>query len=161
MKADLKHPANRNPPVGCHSAAGKHLKEVVIYENSQAYPLARVKFRLKLGTLIPDPYAKDSEAHRYLKSLHQVPTGMGRFSDIHGPSRLLDDTEVIVNTNARLIMGWSSSNSATTSEMSNDGFLDRIGELEMRVAELERENAALRELVEVAGNKTCSSYSCH
>lgn len=147
MKSDLKHPANRNPPVGCHSAAGKHLKEVVIYENSQAYPLARVKFRLKLGTFIPDPYTKDSETHKYLKSLYEVPIGMGRFSDILGTARLLDDTEIIVNTTAKLIMGWSSSDCATTSEMSNDGLLQRIGELEMRVAELERENATLRALV--------------
>jgi len=144
MKSDLKHPANRNPPVGCNSAAGKYLKEVVIYENSQAFPLAQVKFRLKEGIKIPDPYAKDTETSReYLKSLHDVPTGLGRFCDTKGDHIFLDTSEIIIDDNPRLIMGWSAGNESS-SEITRDDLVERIGELEMRVADLERENQALR-----------------
>lgn len=38
MERALRHPANRNPPLGCVSATGPNMKEVVVYDNALAYP---------------------------------------------------------------------------------------------------------------------------
>ena len=80
MGGALKHPANRNPPVGCHSATGRKRKEVVIYENASAYPAFTVRFRLKPDApSLPNPYDKDEATdHHYLRALADAPHGIVR-----------------------------------------------------------------------------------
>ena len=117
------------------------MKEVIVYENALAYPLARVKFRLQSGKLIPDPYEQDALDRSYLRTLLQVPTGLGRYSTLSGAFAHLDSSPLAVDTEARLIMGWSADN---RNEVSTDELLAKIAELENKVTQLERENAVLR-----------------
>lgn len=142
MKADLKHPANRNPPLGCDSATGVHRKEVVVYENALALPVARVSFRLR--TPLPDPYSTDAAAtgRTYLRALGAVPRGLGCFFDATGAPRALDGLPPDVDPDARLIMGWSAA--ARGAEPTVEELLERCAALELRVAALEGDNAALR-----------------
>lgn len=143
MKADLKHPANRNPPLGCDSATGTHLKEVIVYENALAFPMARVSFRLVGGTLIPDPYDADLSSGRlYLRPLTAVPRGLGNICTLSGRAVALDGAEPSIDRNASLVMNWSSSGSEDP--LSNEELLERAANLESRISVLERENAALR-----------------
>lgn len=74
---DLKHPANRNPPVGCDSATGSFLKELVVYEDTLSFPIAQVRFKLLPGADIPDPYKCDAINRGYLRDLRQVSMGQG------------------------------------------------------------------------------------
>ena len=153
MAADLKHPANRNPPIGCDSAAGSHLKEVVVYENALAHPLARVSFRLAAAEPLPDPYAQDLALGRhFLRSLCEVPRGgLGRIFAANGCATSLDAAEPEVEAGARLVMGWSAA--ARPPELSGAEMLERIAALEGRVAHLEDENARLRLRLRAAGGR--------
>lgn len=141
MRADLKHPANRNAPLGCASATGTHLKEVIVYENSLAYPLALVSFRLK--ACLPDPYAADAASRAFLRPLDALPVGLGRvyLGDERG-AVAFDGAPWDIDRSARLIMGWRAD--ARPAEQSQEELLERVAELEAQVALLQRENAALR-----------------
>jgi len=150
MKGDLKHPANRNPPVGCDSATGTNLKELVVYENTQAFPLARVKFRLRCDATIPDPYSQDAVNRNYLRSLLQLPTGLGEF--MHKKEKctrgaevssrvFLDMAPVSIRYKPKLIMNWTPGDGQGPA---TDELLDKIAELENKVHILEQENLNLR-----------------
>jgi hypothetical protein len=150
MRADLKHPANRNAPLGCASATGTHLKEVIVYENSLAYPLALVSFRLKAprgaapaAACLPDPYAADAASRAFLRPLDALPVGLGRvfLGDERG-AVAFDGAPWDIDRSARLIMGWRAD--ARPAEQSQEELLERVAELEAQVALLQRENAALR-----------------
>ena len=142
MRADLKHPANRNAPLGCDSATGPHLKEVVVYENALAYPLARVSFRLRAGRQLPDPYAADLAQRAYLRPLTALPVGLGRVLTGCGAATPFDGAPWDIDPSARLIMGWRAD--ARPAEQSQEELLERVAELEALVARLRRENATLR-----------------
>ena len=111
MEGALKHPANRNPPVGCHSATGQRLKEAVIYENTNAFPAFTVKFRIKEGVPpYPNPYDEDDTTnHTYLRSLHDAPHGIVMRRKLDGTLTELDTPHPdSLIENAPLLLGWCS-----------------------------------------------------
>jgi hypothetical protein len=156
MNADLKHPANRNPPVGCDSAAGPFMKETVVYDNTMAFPLAAVSFKLRSGAEIPDPYAADAAARAYLRPLSKVPSiaaanirAYAAGSQCGGVVVQPDGTRVGIDAeplrlraDAPLLMGWSTSNRGGS--LSHSALLERIAELEQRCVALQSEVELLR-----------------
>lgn len=149
MKSDLKHPANRNPPVGCNSATGIFLKELVVYEDLMAFPLAKIKFKLKSNVIVPDPYDLDYKLDRkYLKDLKDVSIGLGKFNIIPlnkndtNIEKSFDDTELSIIKDAKLIMNWSPENRNGDATM--EELIEKIYHLENKVFELEHENNMLK-----------------
>ena len=143
MKGDLKHPANRNPPLGCDSAAGAALKEVVVYDNAMALPFACISFSLKPGAHLPDPYASDAADKTFLRDLHQVPVNtMPQLLSRGGHAVAVDFSPLVVALHPPLLCGWQ----AGADVDDNDALIERVAQLELRVAQLERENMQLRSL---------------
>ena len=143
MKQDLKHPANRNPPLGCDSACGVYMKECVVYENTTAFPFARLSFRLRAGTEVPDPYALDLSTERtYLRPLPLQPRGMWPLYTLAGALTTLDAPPIVVDTDAKLLLGWTPL--ADDSEVSAEHLMDKIATLELLVQELRCENRRLK-----------------
>jgi hypothetical protein len=141
MKGDLKHPANRNPPLGCDSAAGPSLKEVVVYDNAMALPFACVSFSLKPGLHLPDPYASDAADKTFLRNLHQVPSNtMPQLLSRGGHAAAVDCSPLSVALLPPLLCGWQPGADVDD----NDALIERVAQLEQRVAQLERENTLLR-----------------
>ena len=144
MKDDLKHPANRNPPVGCDSAAGPSLKEVVVYDNSMALPFACVSFSLIPGAHIPDPYASNAADATFLRDLHQVPSStMPQLLCRSGSAVAVDFSPLVVAQLPPLLCGWKPGGDVVNDK---EALIERVAELELRVAQLERENMQLRAL---------------
>lgn len=147
MAQDLKHPANRNPPVGCDSATGAYLKEIVVYDNMHAFPFAKVVFRLSSINKIPDPYLTDFLNRTYLKSLWDVPIGLGGVYLLEGAgsrAAFLDDMPLVIIENASLVHGWLPSTSADVESETVEEMREKILVLENRVFLLERENEILQ-----------------
>jgi hypothetical protein len=143
MKGDLKHPANRNPPLGCDSAAGPSLKEVVVYDNAMALPFACVSFSLKHGLHLPDPYASDTADKSFLRDLHRVPSNtMPQLLSRGGRAVAVDFSPLVVAVQPPLLCGWQPGGDVDD----HDALIERVAELELRVAQLERENVQLRAL---------------
>jgi hypothetical protein len=141
MKGDLKHPANRNPPLGCDCAAGPSLKEVIVYDNAMALPFACVSFCLKPDAHLPDPYAADAADKTFLRNLHQVPANtMPQLLSRGGRAVSVDFSPLVVALQPPLLCGWQ----PDADVCDNDALIERVAELELRVAQLERENMLLR-----------------
>lgn len=147
MENALKHPANRNPPVGCHSATGNRLKEVVIYENTNAFPNFTVRFRIKEGsTPLPDPYTEDDkEGHRYLRSFNDAPHGIVMRRTLDGSLTEMDlPAPHAVQYDAKLLMDWCCNGSPLLSRSNSKGDLQAVVQqeqlqgIEFRLAMLER-----------------------
>ena len=141
MRADLKHPANRNPPVGCDSCGGKHLKEVIIYDNMLAFPVAQVKFKLKEHTRVPDPYSSDNANRSFLRSLHDVPTGVHKINLCNGVQSYLDEAPLSVHENPPLIMNWTP---GTDQALNVEELYEMIGDLQTKLMLKEQENERLK-----------------
>jgi ankyrin repeat protein len=160
MENALKHPANRNPPVGCHSATGKHLKEVVIYENTNAFPAFTVRFRInREAPPLPDPYSEDvRQEQRYLRSLNDAQHGIVMRREIDGTLTELDlPAPNAVQYDATLIMDWCNAESPILSRSNSNGNLkrqqdieSRLDMLESRLEAAERQNAILIAALESA-----------
>ena len=143
MKGDLKHPANRNPPLGCDCATGPSLKEVVVYDNAMALPFACVSFNLKSGLHLPDPYASNAADTTFLRDLHQVPTHtMPQLLSRGGLAASVDFSPLLVVQHPPLLCGWRPGADVDD----NEALVERVAELELRVAQLEREIVQLRAL---------------
>jgi hypothetical protein len=109
MESALRHPANRNPPVGCHSASGLHLKEVVIYNDAAAFPAFCVRFRLGAGVLpLPNPYDEDLRLnYSYLRALPDSLSNLLHWHALNGVRTPLDTRELLVDRSAPLVGGWT------------------------------------------------------
>ena len=108
MEGALKHPANRNPPVGCQSATGSKLKEVVLYDNGCAFPAFTVRFRLRADAPpLPDPYDEDfARDGAYLRPLTTAPRGFVEWRTTQGAVTSLDASELALQQDAPLVGGW-------------------------------------------------------
>jgi len=107
MKGDLKHPANRNPPLSCDSATGPSLKEIVVYDNAMALPFACVSFNLKSDACLPDPYAADAADKGFLRDLHQVPSAtMPQLLSRGSRAAAVDFGPLFVTQQPPLLCGW-------------------------------------------------------
>ena len=160
MENALKHPANRNPPVGCHSATGTYLKEVVIYENTNAFPAFTVRFRISAESPpLPDPYSEDlKQNYRYLRSLNDAPHGIVMRREIDGTLTELDlPAPHAVQRDAKLLMDWCSTESPFLSRSNSKENLkqqeteSRLAMLESRMQAVEQQNAILVAALESAG----------
>jgi hypothetical protein len=109
MESALRHPANRNPPVGCHSASGLHLKEVLIYNDAAAFPAFCVRFRLGAGVLpLPNPYDEDLRLnYSYLRALPDSLSNLLHWHALNGVRTPLDTRELLVDRSAPLVGGWT------------------------------------------------------
>jgi hypothetical protein len=150
MELALKHPANRNPPVGCHSATGQKMKEVVLYENSCAFPAFTVRFRLPArAPPLPDPYDEDERTrYSYLRALPDAPRGiLPGWRDARGAPAELDkggeEGLAQLVRDAALIGGWDPAVALAEQEATN-AMSERVQALVARNVELEREMGALR-----------------
>lgn len=109
MASDLRHPANRNPPVDCHSATGPMMKEIIVYDNAQAFPAFTVSFRLKAhGPPLPDPYIRDENTnHGYLRSLPQAQVGFVPRMLPTGVRSHVDSVVPQADHQAKLLFDWT------------------------------------------------------
>ncbi len=143
MQGDLKHPANRNPPLSCDSAAGPSLKEVVVYDDAMALPFACVSFNLKHAVHLPDPYASNAADNSFLRDLRQIPANtIPQLISRDGCAASVDFSPLVVAINPPLLCGWQPGTTADDS----DALIERVAELEILVSQLQRENAQLRAL---------------
>ena len=156
MGVALKHPANRNPPVGCHSATGQKLKEVVLYENSGAFPAFTVRFRLPAhAPPLPDPYDEDERTqHTYLRALPDAPRGIiPGWRDATGVPAELDKGGAAglaqLVHDAALVMGWDPE-AACAEQAAADALRGRAQSCEARVVALEAEVKGLRRTAAMA-----------
>ena len=145
MEVALKHPANRNAPVGCHSATGTKLKELVLYENSHAFPAFTVRFRLpKDAAPLPDPYDEDERTeHTYLRALQHAPHGiLPGWRDVRGRKAELDKggeaglTQLVYDV--QLVGGWDPRLAAEEQDEAA-ALMSKVARLEQRNADMERQ----------------------
>ena len=133
MKGDLKHPANRNPPLGCDCATGPSLKEVVVYDNAMALPFACVSFTMKSGLHLPDPYAANAADTTFLRDLHQVPTHtMPQLLSRGGLAASVDFSPLLVVPHPPLLCGWRPGADVDD----NEALVERVAELEREIVQL-------------------------
>lgn len=140
---DIKVRHCSNAPLGCDCATGPSLKEVVVYDNAMVLPFACVSFNLKSGLHLPDPYASNAADTTFLRDLHQVPTHtMPQLLSRGGLAASVDFSPLLVVQHPPLLCGWRPGADVDD----NEALVERVAELELRVAQLEREIVQLRAL---------------